>query len=76
MKIAVAVVVSVALAVAILAAALPSIADNICIDRRDYAPGYNTYRLVYCDALPAYRSEGAGTTNWSGHDAGRPGQAR
>jgi hypothetical protein len=57
-------------------AALPSLVSNVCLDRRDYAPGYDTYRLVYCDEMPSYDPHGAGTTNWSGHDGGRRGETR
>lgn len=28
---------------------------QVCIDRRDYAPGYNTYRLVRCADIDSYR---------------------
>lgn len=35
----------------------PSWASNLCVDRRDYAPGYNTYRIVYCDSLPSYKGD-------------------
>ncbi len=29
-------------------------AMDLCIDRRDYAPGRNTYRIMECTALPSY----------------------
>lgn len=35
-----------------------------CLDRRDYAPGRNTYRLVSCDEMPSYRDE---AKKWSGN---------
>lgn len=41
------------LALALLAA--PSWLGTVCLDRRDYAPGMNTYRLIYCEDLRSYQ---------------------
>jgi len=39
---------------AIVLLAAVALLEDWCIDRRDYAPGYNTYRLVRCIDAPSY----------------------
>lgn len=39
---------------ACLLSALFATTTQWCLDRRDYAPGFNTYRLIDCALTPAY----------------------